>query len=87
MKFETVRIYFLSDFLSLLSSNNFATMTTWLNDFSPLLSLNLHSGAVNWNFQRDGEGGGGRGALTSKPSMEEVQIHVVFRVTQYYIRK
>ena len=59
MKFETVRIYFLSDFLGLLSSNNFATMTTWRNHFSPLLSLNLHAGAVNCNFQRDGEGEGG----------------------------
>ena len=59
MKFETVRIYFLIDFLGLLSSNNFATMATWLNNFSPLLSLNLHAGAVNRNFQRDGEGEGG----------------------------
>ena len=59
MKFEIVRIYFLSDFLGLLSSNNFATMTTSPNDFSPLLSLNLQTGAANWNFQRDGEGGEG----------------------------
>ena len=49
MKFETVRIYFLSDFLGLLSSNNFATMTIWLKE----------AGAVNWNFQRDGKGEGG----------------------------
>ena len=34
MKFETVRIHFLSDVFGLLSSKNFATMTTWRNDFS-----------------------------------------------------
>ena len=34
MKFEAVRIHFLSDVFGLLSSKNFATMTTWRNDFS-----------------------------------------------------
>ena len=34
MKFETVRIHFLSDIFGLLSSQNSATMTTWRNDFS-----------------------------------------------------
>ena len=34
MKFETVRIHFLSDVFGLLSSKNFAKMTTWRNDFS-----------------------------------------------------
>ena len=33
MKFETVRIHFLSDVFGLLSSKSFATMTTWRNDF------------------------------------------------------
>ena len=36
MKFVTVRIHFLSDAFGLLSSRNFATMATWLNDFSSL---------------------------------------------------
>ena len=40
MKFETVRIHFLSDVFSLLSSRNFATMATWRN-FSSLLAI-LH---------------------------------------------
>ena len=35
-KFESVRIYFLSDVFALLSSRNFAAMTTWRNDFSSL---------------------------------------------------
>ena len=34
MKFETVRIHFLSDAFSLLWCRNFATMATWRNDFS-----------------------------------------------------
>ena len=37
MKFETVRIHFLSDVFGFLSSENFATMATWHNDFSSLL--------------------------------------------------
>ena len=37
MKFETVRIYFFKYIFGLLSSKNFATMTTWRNDFSFLL--------------------------------------------------
>ena len=36
MKFETVRSHFLSDVFVLLSSENFATMATWHNDFSIL---------------------------------------------------
>ena len=36
MKFETVRSHFLSDVFVLLSSENFATMATWRNDFSIL---------------------------------------------------
>ena len=44
MKFEAVRIHFLSDVFGLLSSKNFATMTTLRNDFfstvKPLLSGN-----------------------------------------------
>ena len=35
--FETVRIHFLTDVFGLLSYRNFATMTTWHNDFSSLL--------------------------------------------------
>ena len=34
MKFETVRIHFLSDVFGLLLSRNFATMATWRYDFS-----------------------------------------------------
>ena len=34
LKFETVRIHFLSDVFGLLSSKNFATMATLCNDFS-----------------------------------------------------
>ena len=37
MKFEAVRIHFLSEVFALLSSKNFATMATWRNDFSSLL--------------------------------------------------
>ena len=37
MKFEAVRIHFLSDVFGLLSSKNVATMATWRNDFSSLL--------------------------------------------------
>ena len=37
MKFETVRIHFMSDFFGVLSSRNFATTATWRNDFSSLL--------------------------------------------------
>ena len=38
LKFETVRIQYLSDVFGLLSSRNFAaTMVTWRNDFSSLL--------------------------------------------------
>ena len=36
MKFQTVRIYFLSEFWDFLPSKNFATMATWRNDFSSL---------------------------------------------------
>ena len=39
MMFEAVWIHFLSDVFSLLSSKNFATMTTWRNDFSLLGGL------------------------------------------------
>ena len=41
MKFEAVRIHFLSDFIGLSSSKNFATMATWRNDFSSLLDLKI----------------------------------------------
>ena len=41
MKFEAVRIHFLSDVFSLLSSKNFATMATWRNNFSSLLAQNF----------------------------------------------
>ena len=37
MKFETVQIHFLSDVFGFLSSENFAMMATWHNDFSSLL--------------------------------------------------
>ena len=37
MKFETVRIYFLSDIFGLLSSRKIAIMATWPKDFSSLL--------------------------------------------------
>ena len=37
LKFETVRIQFLSDVFGLLPSRNFATVVTWRNDFSSLL--------------------------------------------------
>ena len=36
LKFETVRIQFLSDVFGFLSSRNFATMVTWRNDFSSI---------------------------------------------------
>ena len=36
MKFQTVRIYFLSEFSDFLPSKNFAIMATWRNDFSSL---------------------------------------------------
>jgi len=37
MKFETVRIYLLSEFsVPVVSSKNVATMATWRNDFSSL---------------------------------------------------
>ena len=39
VKFETVRIDFLSDFIGLLSSKNCATMATWRKDFSSLLGV------------------------------------------------
>ena len=38
MKFETVRIRLLNDVFGLLSSRNVATMATWRNDFSFLIS-------------------------------------------------
>jgi len=41
MKFEAVRIHFLSDVLGLLSSKNFATMEKWRNDFSSLSATKL----------------------------------------------
>ena len=41
MKFETVRIHFLSDVSGLLSSRNFATVATSRNDFSSVLSLDM----------------------------------------------
>ena len=44
MKFETVRNHFLSDDCGLLSSRNFATMVTWRNDFSSLMSRKLSTG-------------------------------------------
>ena len=37
MKFEPVRIHFLSEVFAMLSSKNFAIMATWCNDFSSLL--------------------------------------------------
>ena len=37
MKFETVRIHFLSDVFCLFRSRKLATMATWRNDFSSLL--------------------------------------------------
>ena len=44
MKFETVRIHFLIDVFCLLSSKNFATMTTWRND----LSISLIPSDLSW---------------------------------------
>ena len=44
MKFEAVRIHFLSDVFCLLSSKNFATMTTWRND----LSISLIPSDLSW---------------------------------------
>ena len=41
LKFETVRIHFLSDVFGLWSSGNFATMATRRNDLSSLLSWRL----------------------------------------------
>ena len=40
MKFEAVRIHFISDGFGLLSSKTFAAMATWRNYFSPLLYVN-----------------------------------------------
>ena len=48
MKFETVRIHFLSDFFGLFSSRNLATMATWRNDFSSLYIIILQTGHVSW---------------------------------------
>ena len=42
MKFEAMRIHFLSDVFGLLSSKNFATMATWRNDFSTLFKTCLN---------------------------------------------
>ena len=42
-RFETVRIHILSEVFGLLSSRNFATVATWLSDFSPLLPILLIS--------------------------------------------
>ena len=39
MKFETALIHFLSDVFGLLSSENFATMAMWRNDFSCLFKV------------------------------------------------
>ena len=47
MKFETVRIHFLSDVFGLFSSRNFSTMATWRNDFS-LYIIILQTGHVSW---------------------------------------
>ena len=44
MKFEAVRIHFLSEVFGFLSSKNFATMTTWRNDLSSLLKGQNRSG-------------------------------------------
>ena len=44
--FETVRIHFLGDLFSLLSSKNFATMAMWRNNFSPLLTTVCHKQAM-----------------------------------------
>ena len=38
MKFETVQNHFLSDVFDLLSFRNLASMATWRNDFSCVLS-------------------------------------------------
>ena len=48
MKFETVRIHFLSDVFGLFSSRNLATMATWRNDFSSLYIIILQTGHVSW---------------------------------------
>ena len=40
IKFEAVRIHFLSDVFGLLWSKNFAAMASWRNDFSSLLYVN-----------------------------------------------
>ena len=48
MKFETVRIHFLSDVFGLFSSRNLATMATWCNDFSSLYIIILQTGHVSW---------------------------------------
>ena len=50
MKFERVRIHFLSDAFGLLSSKNFATMTTWRNDFSLFHSFLLTCPGVRWKL-------------------------------------
>ena len=44
MKFKEVRIHFVGDIFGLLSSKNFATMTTWRNDFYSLLKGQNRSG-------------------------------------------
>ena len=43
MKFETVRVHFMSDFFDVpcVVIRNFATMATWRNDFSSLLVAGL----------------------------------------------
>jgi len=47
MKFETVRIHFLSDVFGLLSSRNFATMATRRDDFSYLFGLFFRNKQTN----------------------------------------
>ena len=58
IKFETVRINFLSDVFGLLLSRNFASMATWRNDFSLLLasrdviSYRAEYGKKNWQVPK-----------------------------------
>ena len=50
MKFETVRIYVLSDILVCSHLKNFATMATWRNDVSSLSAFYMYFLFLTHNF-------------------------------------
>ena len=50
MKYETVWLHFLRDIIGLLLSRNFATITTWHNDF-----FSLYQGILPQSFVKSTE--------------------------------